>query len=135
MGIFTPQNPGIGGLKELTQAEEIFLTRLAGLGYNESDILKIVSGLPEWVSDSGSISSFEAVSKNLNSYDYAINYSGGDVSDIVYDLGGGLQITKTFNYTSGNVTSVVLSGDTPSGISLTKTINYSGGDVSSISYS
>jgi hypothetical protein len=50
MTLGLPQNPGIGGLDELTQAEELFLTRLAGLSYNEGDFLKIVSGLPVWYS-------------------------------------------------------------------------------------
>jgi hypothetical protein len=57
------------------------------------------------------------------------------IDTIVYDLGGGLSITKTFNYTLGVLTSIVLSGDTPSGIELTKTFGYIGVDLTSVIYS
>lgn len=76
--------------------------------------------------------SFETVSSNLSAYDYALNYNGnGDITSIVYSNG----VTKTLNYTGGDVTSIVLSGSTPSGISLTKTFTYSSGDVVGITYS
>lgn len=39
MGLRAPQNPGIGGLNELTTAEELFLQNLAGLTYAQGDIL------------------------------------------------------------------------------------------------
>lgn len=39
MGFFQPQNPGIDGLDELTSAEEILLTSLAGLSYQDGDVL------------------------------------------------------------------------------------------------
>lgn len=39
MSIFTPQNPGIGGLDELTGAEELFVQNLAGLSYAQGDVL------------------------------------------------------------------------------------------------
>lgn len=79
-----------------------------------------------------SAETFESVSSNLKSYDYVINYDvSGNVSTIVYSNG----VTKTLNYTSGDVSSIVLSGSTPSGISLTKTLTYSLGDVVGITYS
>lgn len=53
MTFFQPQNPGIGGLDELTNAEELFLTRLAGLSYSEGNVLTIVSGQPVWAVSSG----------------------------------------------------------------------------------
>lgn len=37
--IWSPNNPGIGGLDELTEAEEQFITSLSGLSYAEGDIL------------------------------------------------------------------------------------------------
>lgn len=84
---------------------------------------------------SGYTETFETVSANLSAYDYVIAYNGsGDVSTITYNLGGGLEVVKTLNYTSGDVTSIVLSGDTPSGISLTKTLTYTSGDVTGIAY-
>lgn len=77
-------------------------------------------------------SSFETVSSNLSNYDNTLNYNGsGDITDIVYSNG----VTKTFNYTGADITSIVLSGSTPSGISLTKTLTYTSGDVTGISYS
>lgn len=84
------------------------------------------------ISSSGSSqSSFETVSSNQSAYDYEINYNGsGDVSSIVYSNG----VTKTLNYTSGDVTSIVLSGSTPNGIELTKTLSYTSGDITSINY-
>lgn len=72
MGFFNPQNPGIGGLNELTAAEEAFLTSFAGLSFSNGDILyynsgalqrlpvgadgtylTLSSGLPAWASVSG----------------------------------------------------------------------------------
>lgn len=79
---------------------------------------------------------FETVSKNLKSYGATFAYGGGgDLSSITYDLGFGLTIVKTFNYSGSDISSIVLSGDTPSGIDLTKTFSYSGGDISSVAYS
>lgn len=106
------------------------LNLIAGTNINLTD-----DGLGGVIIDvTGGISdSFETVSKNLQSYDYTINYNGsGDVSSIVYSAG----ITKTFNYTSGDVTSIVLSGSTPSGIDLTKSLTYDlDGNVEEITYS
>lgn len=79
--------------------------------------------------------SFESVSKNLKAYPYTLNYTGGNLTTIVYNLGSGNFITKTLNYTTNQLTSVVLSGNLPSGIATTKTLTYSSGILSSISYS
>lgn len=79
--------------------------------------------------------SFEYVSKNLGAYDYTITYSGNDIDYIIYDLGAGLFITKTFNYTGNKLTSIVLSGDVPLGITLTKTLSYTGNKLTSVTYS
>ncbi|OQB08077.1 MAG: hypothetical protein BWY21_01465 [Parcubacteria group bacterium ADurb.Bin216] len=78
---------------------------------------------------------FETVSKNLKSYPYVLTYGVDGIDTIVYNLGGGLSITKTFNYTLGILTSIVLSGDTPLGIELTKTLIYTGVDLTSVTYS
>ena len=67
MGIRIPQNPGIGGINELTDAEELFVQNIAGLSYSSGDILyhdgsnlqrlakgsdgevlKLASGIPSW---------------------------------------------------------------------------------------
>lgn len=79
--------------------------------------------------------SYETVSQNLVAYDYSITYTGGgDIDFVEYDLGGGLTITKTFNYSGSDISSIVLSGDTPSGVDLTKTFTLSGGDITSVAY-
>jgi hypothetical protein len=78
---------------------------------------------------------FETVSKNLKNYPYTLTYGVDGLATIVYDLGGGLSITKTFNYTLTVLTSIVLSGDTPTGIELTKTLSYTGADLTSVAYS
>lgn len=83
-------------------------------------------------SSSGLGDSFETVSSNLSSYANTLNYDGnGDITSIEYSNG----VTKTFNYTDGDITSIVLSGSTPSGIALTKTLTYTDGDVTGITYS
>lgn len=83
------------------------------------------------------VESFESVSKNIKAYPYVVTYTGGgDVDYITYDLGGGMSIIKTFSYSSGNVSTIVLSDDTPAGISLTKTFTYDVNDnVDNVVYS
>ena len=101
-------------------------------------VLKYNSTTRLWENSTGggSEETFESVSKNLKSYPYEISYTGGgDIDFVTYDLGGGQTIIKTFGYTSGDVTSVTLSEDTPSGINLIKTITYVSGNVDNISYS
>lgn len=90
----------------------------------------------EWVEVvTGGTEYFESVSKNIKSYPYEFTYTGGgDIDYVTYDLGGGQSIIKTFNYTSGDITSIVLSGDTPGGISLTKTLSYMSGNIDNIVY-
>jgi hypothetical protein len=78
---------------------------------------------------------FETISKNLRNYPFVVNYSGELVSSIVYNLGDELSITKSFNYTDGIITSIVLSGDVGSGIMPTKTFTYQDGNIIGISYS
>lgn len=79
--------------------------------------------------------SFETVSKNLTAKPYTLNYTAGILTTIVYDLGGGLFITKTLGYTGGVLTTITLSGDTPGGISLVKTLSYTGGVLTGVAYS
>jgi len=79
--------------------------------------------------------SFQSISGNLGEYPSALTYDGDSLDYITYDLGGGQSIVKTFNYTDGKVTSIVLSGDTPAGINLTKTFAYTGDQLTSITYS
>jgi hypothetical protein len=80
----------------------------------------------------GVAESFETVSKNLPSSDAVYTYNGtGDLASITYSNG----IIKTLNYSLGVLTSVVLSGATPSGIELTKSLTYTATDLTAVTYS
>lgn len=79
-------------------------------------------------------STFESVSKNIKAWDAAFAYTGSQLDSITY-TNGAETIVKTFNYTDGKVTSIVLSGDTPSGIDLTKTLSYTGDQLTGVNYS
>lgn len=80
---------------------------------------------------------FETFSKNLKDYNKTITYnSNEDVSTVTYDLGAGLQVTKTYNYLlNGDVDTIILSGDLPNNINTTKTLSYSNDNVVAITYS
>jgi hypothetical protein len=92
----------------------------------------IISGGGSSSGASGLSDSFESVSANLSAYDNTLSYDvDGNITSIVYSNG----VTKTFNYTGTDITSIVLSGSTPSGIELTKTLTYTDGDVTGITYS
>lgn len=73
MSFFQPQNPGIGGLDELTEAEALMIQSLASLSYASGDILyhngtsltrlpkgsngqvlTLAAGLPSWAAGGGS---------------------------------------------------------------------------------
>jgi len=77
---------------------------------------------------------FESVSKNIKSWNYALNYTGTTLTSIVYTQSTNT-ITKTLNYTGDKLTSIVLSGNTPTGIDLTKTLTYTGDQLTSVAYS
>ena len=77
---------------------------------------------------------FESVSQNLKNYPYTLTYDGDKIETVVYTLPAG-EIMKTLNYTGEQLTSIVLSGDTPNGIDLTKTLNYTDDKLSSVTYS
>jgi hypothetical protein len=94
--------------------------------YSDIEDAPNVSGLTE---------AFETVSKNLKSYPYVLVYGVDGLDTITYDLGGGLQVVKTFNYVATVLTTIILSGDTPAGITLTKTLSYTGPDLTGVAYS
>jgi hypothetical protein len=77
---------------------------------------------------------FEIVSKNLNSWNYSLNYTLGNLTSIIYTDGVDT-ITKTLYYTTGDLTSIELTGDTPAGITLVKTLTYTTGNLTGIAYS
>lgn len=77
---------------------------------------------------------FETVSQNIQAKDKALNYAAGVLQSIVFNLGAGQSITKTFGYVSGVLTTITLSGDVPGGVALTKTLSYTGGEMTGVSY-
>lgn len=85
-------------------------------------------GLPGAAADT-----FESISKNLKAFPASFNYTGENLTSIVYDIGSGT-ITKSFAYTGENLTSITLSGNTPAGINLTKSFAYTGENLTSITY-
>lgn len=79
---------------------------------------------------------FETISRNLKAYPATLSYSGGQVTSVTYDLGGGLSIVKTLTYSGSDVSGITLSGDTPGGVSLTKSLIQDGsGNVTGWDYS
>lgn len=78
--------------------------------------------------------SFETVNKNLDAYPKAFTYVSEVLNIITYTVGAS-SITKTFNYVSDKLDTIVLSGNTPEGIDLTKTFVYSGDTLTNVSYS
>lgn len=85
--------------------------------------------------DGSGAASFETVSQNIAAKPKMLNYTLGQLLSMVFDLGAGLSITKTFGYTSGVLTTITLSGDVPGGIDLVKTLSYSSGALASVNYS
>lgn len=78
---------------------------------------------------------FETVLVNIKEYPATVSYGTGNlISTIVYTLPTG-SITESVGYNGSNISSITLSGDTPSGINLTKTFGYTGDDVTSVTYS
>ena len=96
------------------------------------------SSVNDWVVQPSNLNTlgltFEAVSKNIRSWSYSLNYTGSTLTSIVYTEGV-QTITKTFTYTGADLTSIVLSGDVPSGINLTKTLTYTSGNLTGVAYS
>jgi len=78
---------------------------------------------------------FETVSKNLKGNPFVLNYTGTQLTSMVYTLPESEEITKTFAYTGSQLDSITLSGDTPSGIDLVKTLGYTDGKLTSVTYS
>ena len=76
------------------------------------------------------IETYETVSKNLKGIPFSLNYSSGLLASVIYSNG----ITKTFIRTGSKITSIVLSGSTPSGIALTKVLGYTGDNLTSVGY-
>lgn len=79
---------------------------------------------------------FETVAQGLKGYPFTVSRSGGAVSSITYDIGGGQTITKTFSRdANGAVQTITLSGDLPVGIDTIKTLGREGdGRIAGVGY-
>jgi len=77
---------------------------------------------------------FNTVSKNLNSWNEIWSLTNGYINSKIYTNGTNT-ITKTINWNNGLITSIVLSGDTPTGIDLIKTFDYTNTNSVEITYS
>lgn len=76
--------------------------------------------------------SFETVSKNLRASGSTLTYdANGNLDTVTYGNG----VIKTMDYyPSGELFTVTLSGATPSGINLTKSFSYTAGLLTSVGY-
>lgn len=95
-----------------------------------------VSSSIQAILDASVGNSFETISKNLRDYVAAYTYVGTNISTIAYTVPSVGTITKTFNYTGSQLTSIVLSGTgLPGGTFTTKTFAYTGSDLTGVTYS
>jgi len=120
----TPPKPGVS---LLTQPASIRVSP----GGNRVNVTTGLQGPP----GIGVDQSFEVTSKNLKAYPAALTWTNGQLTSMEYSLGGGLSVTKTLNYSGGQLDSIVLSGDTPGGINLTKSLTWVNGTLTEVSYS
>jgi hypothetical protein len=119
--------PGVTAFTELSDVPHSYLGEAA----KTVSVNVLETGLEFTTGGGGIPTTFETVSKNLSATDATLNYTGDDLTSIVYTNG----ITKTLNYTGTNLTSVVLSGSTPGGIDLNKTLSYTGDNLTGVAYS
>ena len=98
-GIRTPQNPGLGGLDELTDAEEAFLTTFAGLSGTEGDVLSFVSGAPAW-----------STTVSLSNGYFEV-FSGDFTQEFVIDAGRGVNEVSI----TGLIDKLILNIEDPAG--------------------
>lgn len=81
------------------------------------------------------LDTFETVSKGIRSYPANMEYVSGVLTTIVYTTPAG-SVVKSLGYTSGLLTSIVLSGSgLPPGVQTTKTLSYTSGVLSGVNYS
>jgi hypothetical protein len=76
---------------------------------------------------------YETIARNLSQYPYVVNKSGDIITSIVYTTDPSNTITKTFNYSSGILSYIVITG-TALGATYTKTLTYAGNDIVGASY-
>lgn len=113
----------------VTQSITVASTGSVNVNVSDSTALNVtVSGV---AASASAQETFESVSKNIKSWDANFSYAGSTLASISY-VNGSQNIVKSFSYSLGKLTQIVLSGDTPNTIELTKSIAYSGLSISSI---
>lgn len=122
--------PAAGGQIALTVVSAVQPVQIGAALPVETVIVRQVEAGPA----GATTSSFETVSQNIAAKPKTLSYSLGQLVAMVFDLGAGQAITKTFGYVSGVLTTITLTGNTPGGIALVKTLTYSGGNLSAVGY-
>lgn len=107
MSYFSPQNPGIGGLEELTPAEEAFLTSFAGLSYVNGDTLYYSAGLIRRL-PIGTTSQVLTVSAGLPSWQTSFTDTSATADTLAY-FNGSKTLSSVTNGTGVSLSSGVLS--------------------------
>ena len=79
------------------------------------------------------VTTYETIAKNLSGYPYTMNYSANVLISTVYTTPSSSTITKSFNYSSGILSSIVITGDSLSN-TYTKIFTYTNGLISSVGY-
>lgn len=102
-----------------------------GLASVRAKINAAITWVDNYVPPSGLAPTFETINKNLSAEGATLAYSGENLLSLTYTNG----IIKTFGYTGDLLTTVTLSGSTPSGIDLVKTFTYTGSDLTGVTYS
>lgn len=118
----------IKGIEEIEEAIEELKRRPSSFGSVGVTVSKVRQLIAEnSVSNGEDTPTYEKISQNLPSDNITYSYNvNNDIETMTYTSG----IVKTFYYSGDDVTSIVLSGNTPSGINLTKTFVYNAnGDV------
>ena len=119
MNIFSPNNPGISGLDELTDFEQISIQQLIGLNWANGDLLyyhngfqrlpigldgqsiQISNGLPTWIDQSAN------TTISINSTSKTITITGANTLDNLYDY---VKYWLTQNMSVANFMNAIVTG-------------------------
>ena len=130
---FSGAGPSISSITVTTDSGERTITSnvsiVGGTGITTSMTGNVVT-----INATPIANTFEALSKNIKSYPYALVRTGSTITSIQYTTPSTDIITKTFNYTSGKISSISITGVPLANVVYTKTLAYSGADITGASY-
>ena len=140
------EDPGVGQNTVTLQAPSTWtsgaytLTLPVNIGTPSQVLQTDGAGVLSWAtvsSGSGSTPTFESVTLNLLTYAYAVTYDGSNrPSTMTYTVPAVGTMVKTFTYSSGLLSTIALSGNTPVGLATsTKNFSYTGSRVTGVAYS